>query len=84
MSENPNPLNMKNLSRATIAGVLLATGGIALFAILWVVLGNAGVDQLARLITALCVPPALMATLTGGYFLLMKPQNNPEKPEPED
>lgn len=83
MAENPNPLNTKNLSRATIAGALLAGGGIALFAILWIVLGNAGVDQFARLITALCVPPALMAALMGGYFLLMRPQPHDRTDQPD-
>lgn len=69
MGEKPEPLNLKNLSRASIVGVALAIGGIILFVVLWVVLGNAGVDQFARLLMSMCIPPALMAALVGGYFL---------------
>lgn len=70
MSQNPNPLNRQSLSRASIAGLGLAIGGIVLFFVLYIVLGNMGVDALARVIVALCVPPAVMASIVGGYFLL--------------
>lgn len=72
MSQTPNPLNRKNLSRASLAGVALAVGGIILFIILWIVLGNAGVDNVARLLVSLCLPPAIMTGLMGTYFLLTR------------
>lgn len=70
MSNSPSPLNKQNLSRATMAGTAMAAGGIILFLILYAALSNAGVDTLPRVLLALCVPPALMAVLVGGYFLL--------------
>jgi len=70
MANSPGPLNSENLSKATIAGSALAVGGIILFLILYAALGNAGVDSIARMIVSLCVPPAVMAALMGGYFLL--------------
>lgn len=68
-------LNRKTLSRATLAGAALAMGGVGLFILLWVVLGNAGVDQFPRLILSMCVPPALIAALVGGFFLLVRPSD---------
>lgn len=84
MSQTPNPLNAKNLSRATIVGVSLAVGGIVLFLVLWAVLGSAGVDQVARLLLSLCIPPALMAALVGAYFLYAQPKNPPRQNLPEE
>jgi hypothetical protein len=76
MTNSPGPLNKDNLSRATIAGTALAVGGIVLFLILYAALGSAGIDSLSRVILALCVPPALMAVLVGGYFLFGKRSKN--------
>lgn len=70
---NPSPLNRRNLSRATGVAVALSTGGVILFLVLWVTLGNAGVDAFARLIVSMCVPPGLIAALVGGYFLIARP-----------
>jgi len=50
-------------------GLLLAGGGVGLFVLIWVVLGSAGVDNFARLMVALCVPPALIALGVGLFFL---------------
>jgi hypothetical protein len=72
MDNSPNPINSKSLVRASIAGVILAVLGIVSFIALWVVLGNAGVDQLARLVVSICLPPALIATLLGVYFLFLQ------------
>jgi hypothetical protein len=66
-------LNKKSLSRATAVGVGLALGGIMLFLVLWVVLGRAGLDMFARLLASVCIPPAIMAGLMGGYILLKRP-----------
>jgi hypothetical protein len=74
MNQTPNPLNKNNLSRATFIAIGLAVGGIVLFFILWSVLGSTGMDAFARLILSLCIPPALMAALVGGYFLLVQPR----------
>jgi len=75
MANTPNPLNRQNMSRATIIGSALAVGGIILFLILYAALGNAGVDSIARMIVSLCVPPAVMAALVGGYFLWGRGRN---------
>jgi hypothetical protein len=73
MSQSPSPLNRSSLTRALMAGAALAVLGIALFAGLWVVLGSQGVDQTARLLLSLCIPPAIIAALLGAYFLLAQP-----------
>ena len=52
-----------------LMGLLLAGGGIGLFVLIWVVLGSAGVDTFARLMVAICVPPALIALGVGLFFL---------------
>jgi hypothetical protein len=72
-SPSPSPVNKQNLSKASVAGIAMAIGGIILFVLLYAALGNAGVDALTRMLVALCVPPALMAALVGGYFLLTRP-----------
>ncbi len=74
---NPSPLNGRNLSRATGVAILLSAGGVILFLLLWVLLGNAGTDPLARLIVSMCVPPGIIAALVGGYFLLVRPGSKP-------
>lgn len=66
-------LNRKIVSRAVIVGLGLAVSAVVLFGALWVLLGNAGVDQFPRLMLSICVPPALMAALIGGFFLLVRP-----------
>ncbi|MBZ0292658.1 MAG: hypothetical protein K8L99_08875 [Anaerolineae bacterium] len=70
MSETPNPFNRKTISRATIIAAAMAVGGIILFIVLWIVLGNTGIDQLARLLVSFCVPPAIITALLGIYFLI--------------
>lgn len=63
---------------ALIAGAGLAVLGIVLFILIWVVLGNMEVAQFPRLILSVCVPPALMALLLGGYVLLVRPSDSPK------
>jgi lipopolysaccharide export LptBFGC system permease protein LptF len=70
MSESPNPFDGQRLKRASIVGVVLAVGAVALFLVLWTLLGNSGLDQFPRLIISLCVPPAVLALLVGAYFLI--------------
>lgn len=66
-------LNRKILSRAAVVGLGLAVGAVVLFGALWVLLGNAGVEQFPRLMLSICVPPAVIAALVGGFFLLVRP-----------
>ncbi len=80
MSNPNNPVNKESLSKASIAGIGMAVGGIILFLVLYVVLTNAGADALTRVVIALCVPPALMAALVGGYFLIKQPQGKKKLP----
>ncbi len=68
----PGPMNRKGLTRATIAGTVLAVTGIALFAVLWIALGHAGVAVFPRLITSMCVPPLVIALIVGGYALISR------------
>lgn len=72
MSSAPNPLNDR-LKKALIAGTLLSAIAIALFLILWVLLGSAGVEQTVRLLMSLCLPPAIIAAILGVYILLARP-----------
>lgn len=65
-------LDRKLITRAGLMGLVLAAGGIGLFILLWVVMGNAGLDTFARLIIAICVPPALIALAVGVYFLVTR------------
>jgi hypothetical protein len=76
MSETPSPINKNVLSRATLVALGLATFGVVLFIGLWVVLGNVGVEQFARLLMSLCIPPAAIAAIVGIYFLARP--NNPD------
>ena len=48
MSNSPSPLNGRNLTRAGVAGAVLALLGIVLFVVLWVVLGTLKIRMLCR------------------------------------
>lgn len=67
-----NPLNRSSLSRASVAGIVLAAAGIILFVILWIVLGQLGAATIARLLIALCLPPAVITGIIGVYVLAVK------------
>ncbi len=71
MSEQ-TPFDPKTVQRMVFAGGILAVVAILLFVLLWVILGSAGVQQFQRLILSLCVPPAVIALLLGGYFLFSR------------
>ncbi|NWF68234.1 MAG: hypothetical protein HXY40_04045 [Chloroflexi bacterium] len=66
-------MNQKTLSRTMLIGLMLAVLGIGLFLLLWAVFGQMGMANLPRLILALCLPPAVIALLVGGYMLLKRP-----------
>lgn len=68
----PNPVNRQALTRASVAGVILAIFGIVLFIVLWLVLGQMGYTQFPRIFLALCLPPAVIALLIGLYVLVMR------------
>lgn len=74
MKPDPNFLNRRNLSRATLVAMALAVGGIVLFIVLWIGLGRIGLDNFPRLMLSMCIPPAIIAALIGGYLLLVQPR----------
>lgn len=65
-------MDPKILSRAGIAGFVMAVAGVGMFFLLWIGLGSAGVDTFMRLILSICVPPALMAFVIGVYMLVTR------------
>jgi hypothetical protein len=67
MSNQPNPVNPEALKRASIVGGALGVFGIVAFVLLWVLLGQAGAEQIPRLFLSLCVPPALIGLMVLGY-----------------
>jgi len=73
MSQSPNPLDKQTISRMGIAGAALGILAIALFAGLWFGLGTTSLDVFPRLVISICVPPAIMAALLGGYILVKRP-----------
>ena len=74
MSNPPPPLNSRNLTRAGVAGLVLAVLALILFGILWVVLGSFKMDAMPRLFASLCIPPAVLAGIMGVYILTRKPK----------
>ncbi len=63
-------INMENpLVKAMIWGAVLAVGGIGLFFVMYFLVLS-GADSLMRLIGSLCIPPAVMLLLVGGYYIL--------------
>jgi hypothetical protein len=74
MSKSPSPLNGRNLTRAGVAGVVLALLAIVLFGVLWVVLGTFKMDAMPKLFVSLCVPPIILAGIMGVYILTRKPK----------
>jgi len=67
MTRNGPDTPTRQLSRAAIAGAVLAVLGVGLFILLYVLLSDA--PDLPRLLVSLCVPPAVMAVIVGGYLL---------------
>ena len=74
MSNSPSPLNGRNLTRAGVAGAVLAVLAIVLFIVLWVILGSFKMDAMPRLFASLCIPPAILAAIMGVYILTRKPK----------
>jgi len=60
----------QKLIRAQVFVAPLALGGIAAFALIYVLLG--GTEPLIRLLTALCLPPLLIAGVMMVYLLFLR------------
>ncbi len=69
---SPPPLNRQRISRVALAGMILAGVGIALFIVLWIVLGQAGLEAVPRLIASMCIPPGVIAVILGMYVLFFR------------
>ena len=74
MTNLPSPVNRRNLTRASIVGLVLAVLAIVLFIVLWVVLGSFKLDTMPRLFASLCIPPTVLAAIIGAYILIRKPR----------
>ena len=72
MANTPGPFDGKRIVRASGFGVGLAVFGIVAFIILWVLLGNAGLENAPRLFLSLCVPPLLIVLIFGGFLLVTR------------
>lgn len=78
MTPPSNPMNKRTITRAGIVGALLAVLGIGLFMGIWIILGNFGVADFPRLISALCIPPGIIAAIMGIYILIARPYQTPD------
>ncbi|GAB4315199.1 MAG: hypothetical protein Kow00117_07240 [Phototrophicales bacterium] len=67
-----DPISRKALTRAAVAGVILAGIGIVLFIGIWILLDD--IDALPRLFVALCIPPGVIAIILGVFFLIVRPK----------
>ena len=74
MTNPPSPVNRRNLTRASIVGIILAVLAIVLFIVLWFVLGSFKLETMPRLFASLCIPPAVLAGIMGVYILTRKPK----------
>jgi len=77
VSQPPNPdMDRKTISRIGIAGAVIGIVSILLFMGLWILLGNANVDDFPRLVISVCVPPAIMTAIIGAYLLFAVTREN--------
>lgn len=65
--------NKSNLTRAGIAGAVMGVLAILMFGGLWLLLGSLEVHMVVRLVLSVCLPPALLTLLVGGYMLYNRP-----------
>jgi hypothetical protein len=76
MSSNPPPtFNTKSLSRAAVVGAALGILGIILFIVFWVVFGEAGLANVARLFLSLCIPPVIIGVIVAVYYIFSRRTN---------
>jgi hypothetical protein len=78
MGQSPNGLDRSTVSRVGLAGAALGVLGIVLFIGIWLVAGSLDVAVFPRLIMAVCIPPAILATIIGAYVLLVRPGAPPQ------
>lgn len=77
MGKSPNPnFDGKAASRVGLIGAIIGIVAIGLFMGLWILLGNANVNDFPRLIISVCVPPALMTAFLGAYILITGGKEN--------
>lgn len=69
MSQSPSPIDGKMLSRIGVAGAVIGIVLIVSFALLWIVMGAAGVDTFPRLVIAVCAPPGIVTAVVGTVLL---------------
>lgn len=75
MGNAPDSFNKKTVIRVQIAVFGLSALGIGVFVLFWVLLGEAGIGDFARLIAAFCIPPALIAAIVGAYTVMRSRQS---------
>lgn len=56
-----------------IAGGLVGVVGIALFFGLWLLLGTIPASPFVRVVLSVCLPPIILATVFGMYYLVVRP-----------
>ncbi len=78
MTNLPGPVK-QGLSKGSVIGVGLSVFALILFAILWKVFEQLGMDYLPRLFASVCIPPAVIAGLIGAYVLLIRPASKPKE-----
>lgn len=64
-------MNLQQLLRAQIGVLVLAALGIGLFLLIYFLMGDSAAPA-ARLFTALCVPPLVLAVVAGFWVLARK------------
>lgn len=66
-------MDSKLITRMVIAGGLVGVIGIALFLGLWIFLGTITDSAFARVVLSVCLPPIILATAFGVYYLVVRP-----------
>ncbi len=70
----------KVIVRMVIAGGLVGILGIALFFGLWFFLGTITDSAFARVVVSVCLPPIILATIFGVYYLVVRPGAPADEP----
>lgn len=65
------PAGRPNLSKPLIMGAVLAVLGVVLFLVIYIALAES--EAVIRLFVAMCVPPAVIASIIGVYVLVARP-----------
>lgn len=69
MGENPPK---PNITRIVLSGAVIGALGIGLFLGSWILLGNLGVDDLARIVVSVCLPPGILTIVIMTYILVTR------------